>query len=98
MSATSRILPGVAIADVIGQFDAVRVVDGTSFTTLAAAISDLPSTGGVIYVAAGTYDASAATSITKPLKIIGAGKGLTTIRIPNGTSFSGSLFTVQNTA
>ncbi len=39
----------------IGKLNNVRVVDGVKFTTIVAALGDLPPSGGLVHVPAGTY-------------------------------------------
>lgn len=46
-----------------GKWNKIRIVDGVKFTTISAALSDLPAEGGLVFVPAGTYAES--PSITK---------------------------------
>jgi hypothetical protein len=44
---------GVFGVETVGKWNAVRIVDGVKFTTIAAAQADLPSTGGVVLLPPG---------------------------------------------
>ncbi len=62
--------------------NSVRVVDGTKFTTIQAAINDLPAGGGEVYIPRGTYTPTAVTTIPSNVWVRGSGWG--TIIQPTG--------------
>lgn len=75
----------------------VRVVDGAKFATIQAAIDDVPSAGGLVFIPAGTYTVSAAILLKSNLHLLGAGRDATIIKLasaadvdviqaPNGTT------------
>ncbi len=70
-------------------FAATRVVDPSGLngtdTTIAAALAALPAAGGVIFVREGTF-AETLTMPDKPVKILGAGRGLTIIDLASVAS------------
>jgi hypothetical protein len=73
------------------NLNGIRMVDGISFTTIQAAINDLPASGGTVFVPAGTYVQNSPLVLKSNLTIQGAGVGATTITT-NITS--GDLFPV----
>lgn len=57
-----------------GLWNGIRVVDGTTFTTIQAAIDDLPATGGIVFIPEGTYSIASTINInTQSVCLIGAG-------------------------
>jgi parallel beta-helix repeat protein len=60
-------------------------------TTINAAITSLGTTGGVVYLAEGTYNVSAAISVPSNVKLIGAGTA-TVLRIANSVNSINSSF------
>ena len=73
------------------NLSSVRVVDGVTFTTIQAAINDLPASGGTVFLPAGTYIQNSSLILKSNLTIIGAGVGATAI----GTNLtSGDLFPI----
>ncbi len=73
------------------NLNGIRMVDGVSFTTIQAAINDLPASGGTVFLPAGTYVQNSPLVLKSNLTIQGAGVGATTI-MTNITS--GDLFPV----
>ena len=70
LSATSKITPAFT-PDRIGE---IRIVGGQgTFETIQEAIDDLPSTGGTVYVPAGTHGSTSKILIDKPLILRGSG-------------------------
>ncbi|HEV3036511.1 MAG TPA: hypothetical protein VHA33_01750 [Candidatus Angelobacter sp.] len=68
----------------------VRMVDGIFFTTIQAAIDNLPASGGTVFVPAGTYAQNSPFVLKNNLTIQGAGVGATIIT----TGISGDLFPI----
>ena len=97
------ILSNPVAAQAIADFDlstpllnGVRVVDGTKFATIQAAIDDVPSAGGLVFIPAGTYTTSSTVLLKSNLHLSGAGRDATIIKLtdsadvtvlqaPNGT-------------
>ncbi|KKM89670.1 hypothetical protein LCGC14_1246420, partial [marine sediment metagenome] len=78
---------GAITLSALSNIQGLRIVGvNGGFTTIQAAIDDLPSTGGVVFVAAGTHNVSAEITIpiTGSVRITGAGQRLTFIQV---TSF-----------
>ncbi|HET9283175.1 MAG TPA: glycosyl hydrolase family 28-related protein [Candidatus Angelobacter sp.] len=78
---------------IIGNLDNLRIVDGITFTTIQAAINDLPSNGGAVYVPAGTYVISSSITIPSNVTLYGAGPA-TIIQLANGVN---SQYAITNT-
>ena len=67
-------------------------------TTINAAITALPSTGGVIYLTDGTFSLGAAVTITKSnVSIIGAGSSTIVKRVYDSTSSEDGAITIGDT-
>lgn len=67
----------------------VRVVDGVNFTTIQAAVNDLPAGGGTVFVPQGTYVISAQISLPNAgVSIVGAGVGATIIQTSYTAGYS----------
>lgn len=63
---------GIASLAGIYNIANIRIVDGTNFATIQAAIDDLPASGGTVYIPPGTY-AENISSTTQGVHLIGAG-------------------------
>lgn len=64
-----------------GLFNGLRIVDGAQFTTIQAAVDDLSTGGGIVYVPPGAYTLTAEVDLANPnIIIIGGGQDAT-----NGT-------------
>jgi hypothetical protein len=59
----------------VGVLNTIRFAD--QFSSIQAAINDLPSAGGTVFIPAGTFDCGAPTNIVinKPVNLVGAGAG-----------------------
>ena len=76
---------GATTFSTVSNLNNIRFVDGTTFTTIQAAIDDLPNSGGIVFVPPGTYDistalligdgTSSAVSTKQHIRVIGAGIG-----------------------
>jgi hypothetical protein len=65
---------------------------GSSTGGIQEAIADLPSSGGIIFISAGTYSLTALpSSFTKPVFFKGAGRDVTTLKIGNGANLTGTM-------
>jgi len=65
----------------ISNLNNVIYVDGIKYTTIQAAINALPSTGGLVFIPAGTYTISSAITIPNSNIVLqGAAKGATIIQ------------------
>lgn len=62
----------------LSPLNGVRVVDGVKFATIQAAINDLPSTGGEVFIPCGSYSSASAITIAKN-DVIVRGSGACTI-------------------
>lgn len=90
------VLGTVSTSDLNG----IQVVDGINHATIQSAINACPSTGGTVYLPAGTYTQNTALTLKNGIRIIGAGcgslgagagQGVTQI---NTTLTSGALFPI----
>ena len=88
--------PWVVDTQTVGKWNDVRVVDGAKFTTIQAAIDDLPAGGGMVLLSVGTTNISAIINVNKSILLIGHGwnnAGGTTIFQTNTSNLS-SIFNV----
>ena len=56
-----------------GNLNNTRIVDGYKFTTIQAAVNDLPASGGTVLVPLGIFDITSSLTINKPVVLMGAG-------------------------
>jgi hypothetical protein len=88
----------------LGQLDTIVYVDGTRYTTVASAISALPSTGGKVIIPAGTWPIGSTITLavaSGPIVIEGSGTGTTTTGGTRLVASSGSvtpMIAVQGTS
>lgn len=75
----------------------MQVRNAAEFSTIQAAINDLPSTGGIVFIPAGTYNVTAAISVPANVTLWGAGTS-TILKIPDSTITSTAVNIVANTA
>jgi hypothetical protein len=88
---SARNLNSIRFAD---QFAA-----GSSTGGIKEAMDNLPSTGGTIFLPAGTYDWNIpGYAINKPVTVRGAGRGISIIRVPDGANLNGAAFLLGTSA
>lgn len=76
-----------------GNLNGIRFVDGIKFTTIQAAINDLPVGGGIVYIPAGTYTQNTPFSFPNSgIALIGEGQDAVTI---NTNITTGDLFPIN---
>ncbi len=78
------------------SLNGVLTVDGHKYTTIQAALNDVPAGGAEVFLPCGTYVPTATITISNPVKLVGASQGCVTIQPAANPTFDVINVTANN--